>query len=256
MALDGPPIVGRYVWSAEPERHLADWADVEDYRHVDYAEVTHNGNTWWTCTAVDREPCNGRKWVEFRIRCHLTTVVDPYAGMGRRLGGICDVHGWRFVGIDIEVWPDADARVKLGDAARRKHYPRKPFAVVTSPPYFGNRISSDYVNGPTPTTKVAGRRSYGVSLGRPLDERNLARSCRPTQAHAERFYGELTKAACLWPSLALLNVDLPMCDAAGVALACAGFTIDNILEVETPRYRGGAGSDKRAPHELIMVATR
>lgn len=194
--------------------------------------------------------------VERMLALGLDTVVDPYAGLGHRLAGICDVHGWRFVGIDIEAWPYADARVKVGDAAKRKCYPRKPFAVVTSPPYFGNRISSDYVNGPTPDTKVAGRRSYGVSLGRPLDKRNLARSCRPTEAHAERFYSELTKAATLWPSLVILNVDQPMGNAAGVALACAGLAIDDIIEVKTPRYRGGTGSDKRAPCELVMVASR
>lgn len=181
-------------------------------------------------------------------------VCDPYAGLGTRLGALCDDVGLRFYGMDIEAWPTADERVIVADATEYGWYPNTRFAVVTSPPYFGNRISSDYVNGPLPTTKVAGRRSYGVSLGRPLHQRNLARVCKPKQQAA--FYGGLTAAARIWPDLAVVNVDLPMRDATVDALKAAGLSLGYEIPVETQRYRGGAGSDKRAPHEVVLVANR
>src|SRR5262245_3375442 len=83
-------------------------------------------------------------------------VHDPYAGRGSRLAKLCDALGITFTGSDIESYEGADARVIVGDAADVETYPREPFAIVTSPVYFGNRISSDYVGGPTPTTKRNG----------------------------------------------------------------------------------------------------
>lgn len=199
-----------------------------------------------------------RLLIERAVIPHGEIVVDPYAGPGNRLGKVCDELGVPFVGLDIERWPSADERVRYGDAGSAIYYPPEPFAVVTSPPYFGNRISSDYVNGPTATTKVAGRRSYGISLGRPLDPANLARFARPTRSdkHRQRFYAELGAAARCWQRLAVVNVDLPMRDDTRAVLEGAGFTVYEEHEIETQRYGGGAGADKRAPFEVVMSAVR
>jgi hypothetical protein len=180
-------------------------------------------------------------------------VHDPYAGLGLRLGALCDELGATFTGTDIEAWPDADSRVVVGDARDPASYPAGRFIVVTSPPYFGNRISTDYANGPLPTTKTAGRRSYGISLGRALHADNLARLGR--EKHRRDFYENFAAAAQWWPE-ALLNVDLPMKDDTLDALLAAGLSACTLLPVETPRYRVAGHGDERPPHELVIHAER
>jgi len=182
-------------------------------------------------------------------------IHDPYAGTGERLGALADELGLEFTGTDIEAWPGADPRVGLGDSRYPLTYPGGEFVVVTSPVYFGNRISSDYVNGPTPATKTAGRHAYGISLGRPLHPDNLARVCRP----ASRFdYGALhAMAARHWGEVAVVNVDGPLRAMWVGILDLAGFEVVDVVEVETPRLGGGlAGAAKRAGFEVVIVAVR
>lgn len=182
----------------------------------------------------------------------VTAVHDPFAGRGVRLGALCDRLGIDFTGIDIELWPDSDKRVKAGNSRHGGGYPKAAtFAVVTSPIYFGNRITTDYMNGPTPDTKVNGRRAYGISLGRPLHADNLARFARDEGS----YYDTHDEAVRWWPDLVILNVDAPLRRGWGSVLARHGYRYRS-LKAHTRRYRGPANSDKRASHEVVMVAER
>lgn len=182
-------------------------------------------------------------------------VHDPFAGEGRRLGALCDELGLVFTGCDIEPWSDRDERVLVGDSRRSWTYPESDFVVVTSPVYFGNRISSDYADGPLPTTKLAGRHSYGISRGEPLHASNMARLCR---ASARVQHDAMAIAVAeQWRDYALVNVDAPLQAQWSGILVAAGFHVRDVLEVVTPRLRGGlAGADKRAACEIVMIGVR
>jgi hypothetical protein len=147
--------------------------------------------------------------------------------------------------------------VQTADSTLPGSYPAEPFTIATSPVYYGNRISSDYVNGPTATTKRNGRRAYGISRGLPLDVRNAARVCRPGQLDD---YLELHgRAMAHWSDRVLLNVDSPMRDDMVGVLHGHGYTIVEVHEVGTRRYRvgnAGEGADVRASHEVVIEATR
>lgn len=179
-------------------------------------------------------------------------IVDPFAGLGLRLGALCDELDADFSGTDIETWPGADPRVEGGDARMPLCYPAAPFTVVTSPPYT-NRISTDYVNGPTETTKRAGRRAYGISLGRALSMPNLARVAKPD---SDEFYAGLGAAMDQWGDRVLLNVDLPMGGRAAALLTMRGYVIEHVHRVGTRRYKVVGHGDTRAPHEIVIEAVR
>lgn len=179
-------------------------------------------------------------------------VHDPFAGRGLRLGALCDRLGIAFTGTDLETWEGADPRVKLGDSSEASTYPAEDFVVVTSPVYLGNRISSDYVNGPTPWTKSNGRRAYGISLGRALHSRNLARQCRSAPA----YYRGHAEAVKHWDRVVVLNVDAPIREGWLALLTSEGYAVREVKGVETRRYRGPANSEKRADYEVVIVAER
>jgi hypothetical protein len=176
-------------------------------------------------------------------------VHDPFAGRGVRLGALCDARGATFTGTDIDVYREGDYRVIQADSSEEITYPFPPFTVVTSPVYT-NRISVDYVDGPTPTTKVNGRRSYGICLGRALHPRNFARAGR----HLEDYYELHAEAVRHWSTAAFVNVDAPMLDGWTRLLERFNYRIDEVIEVGTRRYRGLANSDIRADHEVVIVA--
>ena len=181
-------------------------------------------------------------------------VFDPYAGRGIRLAARCQLYGIRFAGVDIEQYEKSHPAVKLGDANDPAVYPAEPFVVITSPVYFGNRISSDYVNGPTPNTKTNGRRAYGISLGRALHPDNLARLCR--RGRAPEYYAGHSPAVNLWGSRVIVNVDGPLYDGWRTLLEDAGYTIALTRCVKTPRYRGPDNSEVRAEYEVVIFATK
>jgi len=182
-------------------------------------------------------------------------VFDPFAGRGIRLAGLCEYVGATFVGgVDIEQWTDAHASVRVGNATDPVSYPAEATTVVTSPVYFGNRISTDYLDGPTETTKLNGRRAYGISLGRALHSDNHARLCRPGQRDAHFAFA----ARCVvhWPKRVLLNVDLPIAEAWTGVLYDTHYAIVGVHEAHTRRYRGPANSNLRADHEVVIEARR
>jgi hypothetical protein len=184
-------------------------------------------------------------------------VHDPFAGHGSRLAALCDQLGAFFTGGDIEVWRDHDPRVVMADACDPAGYPPLPFTVVTSPVYL-NGISSDYKEGPTPTTKLKGRRAYGISLGHALHPGNLARTVvrsRPDKGAADYFPGH-GDAVKYWGDRVIVNVDLPMSDGWQGLLTEHGYVVTDVIAAFTHRYGGLDNAEKRADHEVVIVATR
>jgi len=182
-------------------------------------------------------------------------VHDPFAGTGVRLAKVVDGMMLTYSGTDIEEWAGRDPRVRLGNSRYASTYPPKPFIVVTSPVYFENRISTDYVEGPTPSTKLAGRHAYGISLGKALHEENMARFCRTTRGSDHDFLA----LACMkwWPNRALVNVDEPLTDRWMRLGWEAGYITTQIIPTKTRRLKGGlAGVKKRAPNEVVLVMRR
>jgi hypothetical protein len=178
-------------------------------------------------------------------------IHDPFAGRGLRLGALCDRLGVTYTGTDTESYIEPDRRVGQGDSADPATYPPAPFTIVTSPVYM-NRISTDYVGGPTPTTKLNGRHAYGISLGRALHPANLARRCR----RATDYYPGHAAVVAHWGQAAYVNVDLPISEGWTQVLEGAGYRITGVVEVKTRRLGGVANAEKRAPHEVILVAEK
>jgi hypothetical protein len=180
-------------------------------------------------------------------------VFDPFAGPGTRLGALCDRLGASFAGCDIEDWPGRDPRVVRADAKDASSYPDGPFVIVTSPVYVNKRCA-DYRNGPTPTTKTKGRRDYGIALGRALDPENLARTTGRRSQVAAYWQGH-ADAVKHWRNRVILNVDEPIADGWRTLLEVdGGYTITDVFPVKTQRYGGLNNADKRAEHEVVMIA--
>lgn len=182
-------------------------------------------------------------------------VHDPFAGTGERLARVVRGMMLEYSGTDIEEWQDMDWGVKVGDSRVAATYPRGNFVVVTSPVYFGNRISTDYLNGPLDTTKARGRHAYGVSLGRPLAEANMARLCRDSKSSEhDAFALSVMKH---WPYRVLLNVDGPIADRWVRIAWMAGYICTARIPAKTRRLAGGlTGVKKRAPNEVVLVLRR
>jgi hypothetical protein len=182
-------------------------------------------------------------------------IHDPFAGPGLRLAALCDRIGVTFSGGDIEDWPGRDPRVGVLDATEPDSYPLGDGYVLVTSPVYVNKRCADYRNGPTPATKVKGRRDYGIALGGSLAPGNLARHTgRPREADAYwRLHAEAVKH---WPSRVILNVDLPINSQWQMLLAEQGYEVNWMLPAFTRRYGGLDNADRRAGHEVVMFASR
>lgn len=181
-------------------------------------------------------------------------IHDPFAGTGLRLGALCDDIGAVYSGGDIEDWPGHDPRVALADATLVTSYPVGTFTVVTSPVYLNKRLA-DYANGPLPTTKLRGRRDYGISLGRALDPNNLARHTGRS-SRADDYWRLHARAVKHWGDRAIVNVDEPISQGWQDILIADGFTVVSVEPVFTQRYGGLDNAEKRAEFEVVIVAER
>jgi hypothetical protein len=208
--------------------------------------------------AVPVHPCQFSPEVVDAIRPLISPwehVHDPFAGTGLRLGSLCDEIGATFTGGDIEVWPGHDPRVLRADALDAWSYPMPHwFTVVTSPVYLNKRLA-DYADGPKPTTKVKGRRDYGISLGRALHANNLARHTGRA-SRSDAYWTLHAQAAKHWRHRVLLNVDGPLAEGWTGTLHTLGYRVDRAIPVYTQRYGGLHNADKRAEFEVLLVATR
>ena len=157
-------------------------------------------------------------------------VVDPFAGRGLKLGALCDELGIEFVGFDIEKYPDADPRVEHCDA-RLVRFDADD--VVVTSPVFLNRMSTDYVEGPKATTVLDRRRTYGTSVGQPLQAGNLARSARPGD---ESHLAASAEIVGRWPDRCIVHVN----DAGGTDIVwrrlLRGYEVDEVEWVQRSRH--------------------
>lgn len=181
-------------------------------------------------------------------------IHDPFAGTGHRLASLCCGAGAIYTGCDIEDWPDHHKAVRVGDSTQADTYPIVSFTVVTSPVY-QNKRCADYANGPTPTTKVKGRRDYGIALGRALHPNNLARHTGRPSKRLE-YYALHGLAVKHWGRRAIVNVDLPIADPWTDLLVAEGFVIQEVIPAYTQRYGGLDNAEKRAEYEVVIVAER
>ncbi len=187
-------------------------------------------------------------------------IHDPFAGPGLRLGRLCDELGATFTGGDIDgPWADGvDPRVTLGaDARDPATYPPPPFRICTSPTYANKRFCN-YPNGPLTTTKTERRRDYGIALGRALDPRNLARFTghQYRKARAAAYWRGHSDAVKSWGEQVILNVDEPISEPWQALLAAHGYAIEAVIPAFTRRYGGLDNAEKRAEHEVVVVAER
>jgi hypothetical protein len=110
------------------------------------------------------------------------------------------------------------------------------------------------VGGPTATTTRNGRRACGISLGRALHLDNLERVCRP--GHKAAYYDGHGRAVRRWREHVVVNVDAPLRNDWCALLAAQVYSIHAVHEVRTRPYRVPANSDKRADHEVVIVACK
>jgi hypothetical protein len=195
---------------------------------------------------------------EAMLELDLDVVFDPFAGTGERLGALCDRLELTYDGVDIELWPTADPRVRPGDATLCDSYPDRPFVVCTSPVYLQG-VSSDYKDGPTPNTKPNGRAAYGISLGRALHPDNLARTVVRSRADrgASDYYPAHSRAVRWWGQLAFVNVTSSMTHDWVRLLERHYEDVTVVAEIETPRVTGGlTNAADRDPFEVWIEASR
>ena len=136
-------------------------------------------------------------------------------------------------------------------------------------PDYGNRFSDQYLGTPAEvelrakTGRAPRRRSYAISLNRPVSEGSTCRyGFGPIwrKMHTEIFTA--VTRVCLPEARLALNVsdffeNRQRVDVVRfwVQLASSlGWSIVDIMPVQTSRYRDGANSELRAENEVIIVA--
>jgi len=218
--------------------------------------MTEHLTTW---TPTEKHPCTYSPEVLAvfaRLIPRGTRIHDSYAGTGKKLGSLADEMDWTFSGTDLQTWPEGmDPRLVLGNATDTSTYPTEPYWQVTSPTY-GNRNGGDYSRGPTPRTRLKGRRSYTLALGGLLHPENTARWT--IARDAERYWASHAAAVSCWSGAVatLVNVDLPIVRGWEQLLIEAGFRITEVIPVYTQRHGGLANADVRPDHEVVIVATK
>lgn len=188
-------------------------------------------------------------------------VFDPFAGLGVRLGELCDELGKEFKGIDIEDWPGKDGRVAVGDATDPLSYPEESFIVVSSPTY-PNGISDHF----KPSDKSK-RFTYRTALGQPLQENNTGRySARAGQKSWNKYWQLSALASYQWyqrKADALINVKnfyhqkevIDLVKHWEGLLSAHGYKINEIIKMECPGIRFGSNSNARVDSESVIIAT-
>ena len=198
-------------------------------------------------------------------------LVDPFAGIGRA-GDIAAVHGYRFVGVELEPeYAEQHPDVLVGDSTELTTLipPGTVDIIVTSPTY-GGRMADQYLGSPkdreheAATGKIR-RRTYAVSLRRTLAENNTGRyqwGDRYRLLHID-VWQECFKV--LRPGgRMVLNVsnhirkheEQRVADWHDGVLQVLGFVRKERIMVRTPRYRDGANRDARVAAEYVFIYER
>lgn len=198
----------------------------------------------------------------------IKRVHDPLAGEGVRLGALCDEIGLTFSGTEIEAPFIIDPRVKHGDSTKRGTYPRGPFVIATSPVYPNGMADDFHAQDSSERRTYRSARAAIVGKDERLHQNNQARwgyRGTPLHSNARAMYWRLAdKLVDCWgrSSMALVNVSdfysgnrrEAVVDGWVRTLHAHGFTISHVHEVETKRYRNGAGRANRVEAEALIIA--
>jgi hypothetical protein len=199
-------------------------------------------------------------------------VLDPFAGLGIRLGAWCNKHGIPFHGFDIEPWPGRDPRVLQADATKADCYPASQHIIVTSPTY-GSGMNDHF----SPKNPNRRDNTYRTWLGEDLHPNNSGRYTSRHGGEKERRYWEINEAAVAsWAARgfdAIVNVktsfpvskkmldrfpsgDYPLAAMWRELLERHGYAIADTIEVATPGLRYGRNTETVAESEVWLHAVR
>jgi hypothetical protein len=232
-----------------------DGGSASEQRNHGTSSPTRNHGAQFAPALLDALPV---EWFDKNDR-----VLDPFAGVGQRLGSWCDLHGFTFHGFDIEEWPDHDPRVGWGDATDPACYPPGRWRVVTSPTY-GNGCNDHF----TPKDPNRDDNTYRTWLGRDLHPHNSGRyTVRNGGWKEQRYWNIERQAVAIWAERgfdALVNLKdfpyhhgtYPLVARWRQLLAEYGYTVADPVQVPTPGLRRGTNTDTCLDYEVWLHAVR
>lgn len=193
-----------------------------------------------------------------------TLIFDPFAGEGRRLGALCSLLGYPFLGNDQVRWQDQDPRVRIADSTMSISYPGRGwphnhYTVVTSVTY-NNGMNDGFI--PRDKSK---RMTYTVAAGERLPPTNTGRWSGRSGKTGEMWYWKLHHAAVQhWPDLVMVNVkdsirkgEVYRCvDGWKRLLSDHGYTLVEHVLCPVPSNGFGANGKARVDAESILVCRR
>jgi hypothetical protein len=106
------------------------------------------------------------------------------------------------------------------------------------------------------TTACRGR---VLVIGRPVDVEVLGGAGighEDVDAHGAAYYAAHARALRHWDDRVIVNVDEPIGDPWCRLLEQYGYRIAEVIPAYTRRYGGLNNADKRADHEVVIVAAR
>lgn len=195
------------------------------------------------------------------------TLLDPFAGVGR-IHKLSDVA--RTVGVELEPeWAACSSRTRVGNAtALHLLFKAQRFDIIATSPCYGNRTADHH-----DARDGSRRMTYKHKLGRDLSVGSAA------AMHWGKAYRDLHELFLVSAhrtvkrgGLLIVNMSNHVATkGSGAAreqrvqyvvewwvgaIAAAGFTIEQLVPVDTPRMRDGANADARVPCEHVIVARR
>lgn len=195
------------------------------------------------------------------------SLLDPFAGVGR-IHQLDDVA--RTVGVELEPeWAACHKLTLVGDATKlHELFKAQRFDVIATSPCYGNR-TADHHNARDGSRRI----TYKHKLKRDPSEGSAAVM---HWGHAYRELHELFLSSAHRTvkrgGLLIVNMSNHLATTGSGeqraqrvqyvvewwvgAVAAAGFTIEQLVPIETPRMRDGANADARVACEHLIVARR
>lgn len=181
-------------------------------------------------------------------------ILDPFAGIGK-IHGLNDAHTTT-VGVELEPeWANQHPLTEVGDALNLR-FRKNSFDLIITSPCYGNRMA-DHHNA----KDGSHRRSYKHYLGREPSE-GASSAMQWGEEYRDfhaRFMAEASRV--LKPDgLFVLNISNHI--RAGVeqrvsewymsVFLSMGYLLNQVIAVQTPRYRYGQNSETRTENEFII----
>lgn len=185
-------------------------------------------------------------------------VLDPMAGLGRKLARIAALAGVAAVGVEIEPdWSRALPAVRQGDACALPFADSTFDAICVSPTY-GNRMADTYTDDTHRITytsylghAVAAGSSAGLQWGPGYRDfhraawTEAARVLEPAGRFVVNVKDHIRKG---------VTVDVTGWHAD--TIAALGFVLVEEMTVRTPGQRNGANGHLRVDHEHVLILDR